>query len=62
MTEAQVDWQMHMYGNAYHAFTNPQAHDMELGLLYDAVAAQRSWQAMTYFMQEVLGNSSLKLN
>jgi len=53
MTDAAVDWQMQMYGHVQHAFTNPQAHDEQLGLIYNAVAAQRSWQAMTYFLQEI---------
>ncbi|HAT8316515.1 TPA: hypothetical protein JBB31_05025 [Legionella pneumophila subsp. pneumophila] len=53
MTEANVDWQMHMYGQVKHAFTNPQAHDEHLGLIYDEVAARRSWQAMSQFLQEI---------
>lgn len=53
MTEAKVDWQMHMYGLVQHAFTNPQAHDAQLGLFYNEVAAKRSWQSMTNFLQEI---------
>lgn len=53
MTEANADWQMHMYGQVKHAFTNPQAHDDNLGLIYDEVAARRSWQAMSQFLQEI---------
>ena len=53
MTEANVDWQMHMYGHVQHAFTNPLAHDTQLGTIYNEVAAQRSWQAMTNFLQEI---------
>ena len=53
MTEAGVDWQMHMYGNTQHAFTNPQAHDKALGLIYNAEAARRSFQALTDFLKEV---------
>ncbi|MGL5741210.1 MAG: dienelactone hydrolase family protein [Legionella sp.] len=55
MTEAQVDWQMHMYGHVQHAFTNPHAYDTQLGTIYNAVAARRSWQAMTDFLREILG-------
>lgn len=54
MTEAKLDWQIHMYGNVQHAFTNPEAHDSQLGTVYNEVAAQRSWQAMTNFFQEIL--------
>ncbi|KTC92502.1 dienelactone hydrolase family protein [Fluoribacter dumoffii] len=53
MTEAHVDWQMHMYGHVQHAFTNPLAHDLKLGTVYNEIAAERSWQAMTHFLQEI---------
>lgn len=53
MTEANVDWQIHMYGHVQHAFTNPSAHDTELGLIYNEVAARRSWLAMTNFLAEI---------
>ena len=53
MTEAGVDWQVHMYGHTQHSFTNPEAHDSSRGLLYNAEAEYRSWQAMTNFLQEV---------
>ena len=54
MTEAKVDWQMHMYGLVQHAFTNPHAHDTSLGLIYNETAAKRSWLAMTNFLHEIL--------
>lgn len=53
MTAANVDWQMHMYGRVQHAFTNPKAHDTNLGLIYNDVAARRSWQAMSNFLAEI---------
>jgi dienelactone hydrolase len=53
MTEANADWQVHMYGHVKHAFTNPQAHSTELGLIFNEVAAERSWQAMTHFLKEI---------
>ena len=53
MTDANVDWQMHMYGHVQHAFSNPLAHDMQLGTIYNEVAAHRSWQAMTHFLQDI---------
>lgn len=54
MTEAEVDWQVHIYGNTQHAFTNPQAHDMQLGTVYNQTAEKRAFQAMTNFLEEVL--------
>ena len=53
MTQAGVDWQVHMYGNTQHAFTNPLAHDMAMGTVYNALAARRSVQAMVEFLDEV---------
>lgn len=53
MTAAKVDWQMHMYGQVQHAFTNPQAHDSQLGLMYNELAAERSWSVMADFLQEL---------
>lgn len=53
MDEAGVDWQVHMYGRTQHAFTNPHAHDKTSGTIYNAVAARRSMQAMTDFLEEL---------
>jgi dienelactone hydrolase len=52
MTKANVDWQMNIYGQAYHAFTNPQADDKAKGLIYNRIAAERAWLAMTNFFNE----------
>lgn len=54
MTQAKVDWQVHMYGNAMHGFTNPEANDPQFGTVYDKKADSRSWQAMVSFLKEVL--------
>jgi len=48
-----ADWQMHAYGNAAHAFTNPSANDVDNGLVYDAMAERRSMDAMWLFLNEV---------
>lgn len=53
MTTAQVDWQVHMYGHAQHAFTNPHAHDSYLGTVYNETAAHRAFQAMANFLTEI---------
>ncbi|MDP3561675.1 MAG: dienelactone hydrolase family protein [Legionellaceae bacterium] len=53
MTKAGVDWQMHMYGQTKHAFTNPKAHDVPLGLIYNTEAARRALQSMTNFLEEI---------
>lgn len=53
MTELKVDWQMHVYGNTKHAFTNPLANDPDFGTVYDQKADARSWVAMKNFFEEV---------
>lgn len=53
MTEANADWQVHMYGHVQHAFTNPEAHDAHMGLMYNSLAAERSWEAMIDFLEEI---------
>ena len=53
MDEAKADWQVHMYGNAMHAFTNPEANDIDFGILYDKKADQRSWQTVENFFDEI---------
>lgn len=57
MTHAKVDWQLHMYGHAMHAFTNPQANDPGFGTLYEKNADARSWIAMKDFFKEVFAKS-----
>lgn len=54
MRVAKTDWEVVMYGNAKHAFTNPKANDERLGTVYNEQAARRSWKAMETFLDEVL--------
>ncbi|KTD52737.1 dienelactone hydrolase family protein [Legionella quateirensis] len=53
MSDAKADWQVHMYGHVQHAFTNPQAHDVQLGLVFNSLAEHRSWLAMRHFLHEI---------
>jgi dienelactone hydrolase len=54
MSAAGIDWQVHVYGNTKHAFTNPQANDPDRGTVYNADADRRSWLACLNFFAEVL--------
>jgi dienelactone hydrolase len=54
MTTAHADWQMHIYGNTSHAFTNPAVNDPNLGTIYNVTADKRSWIAMQNFFSEIL--------
>ena len=50
-----ADWQMVIYGNAKHSFTNPDADAIGIeGLGYDRKADQRSWKHMQQFFQRLL--------
>ena len=53
LTEAGADWQIYVYGNALHAFTNPAANNPELGAIYNKNADKRSWQALLNFLDEL---------
>ena len=53
MTEAGADWQLHSYGGTYHAFTNPDANDPNLGTQFNKSANDRSWQSMKNFFAEI---------
>ena len=53
LTQAGADWQVHIYGNTMHAFTNPVMHNPDAGLVFQAEANRRSWQAMQNFLAEV---------
>lgn len=54
LTAMGADWQVHAYGNAMHAFTNPAANDPGFGTVYQQDADRRSWLAMQNFLGEVL--------
>jgi dienelactone hydrolase len=53
MSEAGVDWQMHVYGNTMHSFTNPLANNPEFGMAYQPDADRRSWVALQNFLTEI---------
>jgi dienelactone hydrolase len=54
MREAKVDWQMTVYGNTGHSFTNPNAAAMNRpGFFYQPQSDARSWAAMRAFFEEI---------
>ncbi|MFZ2170931.1 MAG: dienelactone hydrolase family protein [Methylococcaceae bacterium] len=53
MTKAGADWQLHIFGNTMHAFTNPVANNPDFGTVYQPDADKRSWLAMENFLTEV---------
>ena len=53
MKEAGVDWQLHIYGQAMHAFTNPAANDVDFGTVYNCDADKRSFKSMLELFDEV---------
>lgn len=56
LTEANVDWQLTIYGHTTHAFTNPQANTPEKGLNYNPQSDKRSWLAMKNFFNEIFND------
>lgn len=56
MRKAGVDWQMNIYGNAVHSFTNPDADKLNIkGIRYNKKADMRSWEALKAFLKEIFG-------
>jgi len=55
LTAAGADWQLHAFGNVAHGFTNPGASGALPGVVYNALAAERSWTALINFLEELLG-------
>lgn len=53
MSLAQVDWQMHIYGNTMHAFTNPKANNPDFGTVYKQLANDRAYQSIQNFLNEL---------
>lgn len=52
--DADVDWQMILYSDAVHSFTQPMAgDDPSKGAAYNAAADRRSWTAMKSFFDEL---------
>ena len=51
-----ANWEMNVYGQTGHAFTNPNAHAREDGLFYQEDANRKSWQRMRTFFAEIFGH------
>ena len=55
LTAAGTDWQLHAYGNVAHGFTNPGATGVTPGIVYNELAAERSWTSLINFLEEIFG-------
>ena len=54
MKDAQADWQMNIYGGAYHSFMNPESGDnRQIGIAYNEKIAHRAWSQMQLFFDEI---------
>jgi dienelactone hydrolase len=54
MRRAKADWEVNIYGNAVHGFTDPASgSNPSLGVAYSQEADQRSWRAMKDFFAEI---------
>ena len=52
MESRNADWQLHSFGNTFHAFTNPNANDREFGTVYNKLSDHRSWKMALDFLRE----------
>jgi dienelactone hydrolase len=54
MRSAGTGWELNIYGNAVHSFTNPDSgSDPSKGVAYNREADLRSWEAMKAFFKEI---------
>ena len=56
MTQANVDWQIHVYGGTMHAFANPKANNPGFGTVYKEVAANRAYRSVENFFSEIFSS------
>lgn len=55
MTEAEADWQLTVYGEGWHAFTDPNPKKAEVpGVRYDPLLDRLSWAQATAFVEATL--------
>jgi dienelactone hydrolase len=52
MTQAGVDWQLHVHGGAQHGFTVADPNPPRHGCAYNELADRRSWHAMVGMLDE----------
>ena len=53
LSEQNIDWQMNIYSQTYHAFTDPDANDKAAGVLFNPRTNARTWRSMKNFFEEV---------
>lgn len=54
LSEANVDWEMDVYGGAKHGFTNPYADGYGMqGMAYQEAADRRSWLRLLAFLEDI---------
>jgi dienelactone hydrolase len=53
MTQAKADWQLHVFSNCLHAFTNPEANDAAFGTVYNPLASKRSFEMIEHFLADI---------
>ena len=53
MEEAETNFEIIIYGKAYHAFTNPLVNSPQKGTVYNEEIAKRAYLAMQNFLHEI---------
>jgi dienelactone hydrolase len=54
LRKSKMDWQMILFANAVHSFTNPASgSDATKGVAFDSLATKRSWNYMKLFFDEL---------
>ncbi|MFF7331767.1 dienelactone hydrolase family protein [Streptomyces sp. NPDC090306] len=53
MSAADVDWEVDVYGNTKHAFSDPRATQSEV-VAYNPRSAERAWESATRFLRDLV--------
>lgn len=54
MRDQKVSWELVVYGNAYHAFTNPSENNPTHGLVYDHIIEKKAFKRISLLLEESL--------
>jgi len=54
MKKLKANWEIHIYGQTSHAFTNPLANEPESGLIYQPETARKAFRSMNNFLGDLL--------
>ncbi len=53
MRTKKANWELIIFGNTYHAFTNPDENDKARGTVYSEIVEKRAFKRLEFFLEEI---------